>query len=200
MVIRTGMAKTGPKPKSPLERVLSHVVYDHGCWTLTRLLTTHGYGHVFDGKRQLMTHRVVYEALVGPIPDGYFADHLCRNPACQNPLHIEPVPPSVNSLRGNAGAHLKSRTHCPKGHPYDEKNTYALGGRRYCRECGRVSAREIKRRKRREAGSGPAMSDRTHCPLGHEYDEKNTYYTKVGGRSCRECARIRAAAKRREAG
>jgi hypothetical protein len=194
------MAKTGPKPKSALDRVFQHVSYDGGCWRMTRLLTSHGYAAVQDGGRRVMAHRLVYEALVGPIPDGYFADHLCRYPACINPLHIEPVPPSVNSQRGTTGAHLKSRTHCPKGHPYDEANTYVLDGRRYCRECGRSSSREIKRRKRREAGMGIAMALRTHCPRGHAYDEANTYHTKVGGRGCRACARERTAEKRRKEG
>lgn len=27
------------------------------------------------------------------------------------------------------------RTHCPKGHPYDEANTYVHRGHRYCRAC-----------------------------------------------------------------
>jgi hypothetical protein len=28
---------------------------------------------------------------------------------------------------------------------------------------------------------------KTHCPHGHPYDEKNTYITKDGRRSCRKC-------------
>lgn len=29
----------------------------------------------------------------------------------------------------------------------------------------------------------------THCPQGHEYDEANTYVTKIGHRKCRTCRR-----------
>lgn len=42
------------------------------------------------------------------------------------------------------------RTHCPKGHPYDQENTYRdPRGRRGCRACNRQSAREYTQRKRR---------------------------------------------------
>lgn len=34
------------------------------------------------------------------------------------------------------------------------------------------------------------------CPQGHQYDAVNTYVTAKGSRSCRACARIRAAEKR----
>ena len=31
----------------------------------------------------------------------------------------------------------KRRTHCPQGHPYDEKNTCFSGGRRHCLQCAK---------------------------------------------------------------
>lgn len=34
-------------------------------------------------------------------------------------------------------------------------------------------------------------AQRTHCPLGHEYNAANTYYRPSGARVCRHCARIR---------
>ena len=47
-------------------------------------------------------------------------------------------------------------------------------------------------------GSGPPALNRrkTHCPQGHEYDERNTLITK-DGRHCRACIRDRSAARRR---
>ena len=47
-------------------------------------------------------HRYVYEALVGPIADGLILDHLCRNPGCCNPRHLEPVTVGTNTRRGDA--------------------------------------------------------------------------------------------------
>lgn len=35
-----------------------------------------------------------------------------------------------------------------------------------------------------------AMTNRTHCPEGHEYTPENTYTYPQGNRACRECRRI----------
>lgn len=48
-------------------------------------------------------HRVSYELFVGPIPEGYDVDHLCGQPLCVRPSHLEAVTPSENRRRENAG-------------------------------------------------------------------------------------------------
>lgn len=40
---------------------------------------------------------------------------------------------------------MSERTHCPRGHPYDDANTERYGGKRSCRECHRAAAREYAR-------------------------------------------------------
>ena len=81
-------------------------------------------------------HRVAYESLVGPIPEGLQLDHLCRNRTCVNPDHLEPVTPHENRRRAAALI-----TACPQGHVYDEANTgLANTGQRYCRTCNRARA------------------------------------------------------------
>lgn len=78
-------------------------------------------------------HRWAYERDRGPIPDGLELDHLCRNPICVNPAHLEPVTSRENNLRGLSPAAIHARkTHCPQGHAYSGVNKR---GERVCRTC-----------------------------------------------------------------
>lgn len=67
-----------------------------GCWRWLGHCLSSGYGRV--GARGILAHRLAYEELVGPIPDGLEIDHLCRNRGCVNPAHLEPVT-HVENLR-----------------------------------------------------------------------------------------------------
>ena len=118
------------------------------CWTWTAARTPAGYGSfwVGPGNTKVMAHRWAWEHLRGPIPEGQVIDHLCRNKACVNPDHLDPVPQQVNLARGVGNG---SQTHCPQGHPYDEVNTYRrANGIRQCRACHAAQERERKRRRR----------------------------------------------------
>lgn len=116
--------------------------FDSGCWNWTgaRCGTNRAYGQFFlDGRRQL-AHRAAWRIFIGEMPEGYDLDHLCRNPRCVNPWHIEPVPHRENVRRGWA-AILAARREllvCPSGHRLDEANIYVdpLGAAR-CRACRR---------------------------------------------------------------
>jgi len=122
------------------KRFWSKVNKTETCWLWTGS-TSRGYGSIRLGgadQPRPQVHRVAYELLVGPIPDGMEIDHLCRVRNCVNPDHLEPVTTSEN-LRRRIFVHGNSKkTHCPSGHPYDSENTYVVSnGHRVCRACRR---------------------------------------------------------------
>ncbi|WBB73252.1 HNH endonuclease signature motif containing protein [Micromonospora sp. WMMD1128] len=112
-----------------------------GCWLWTAGLVD-GYGR-FMVTRQAnrAAHRVAYEGLIGPIPDGLVLDHLCRVRNCVNPAHLEPVTILENVMRGETiVAACSAKTHCPKGHPYAGGNLYiSPNGARRCQACARLA-------------------------------------------------------------
>jgi len=125
-----------------------------GCWLWTASLNDSGYGQVNPGGRgnPLRAHRVLYEALVGPIPKGMTIDHLCRNRSCVRPDHMEIVTRAENVRRGVGGqmTHLRAlaKTHCKRGHllvgaPLQRlRNGYFA---RRCRPCAALRARGYRR-------------------------------------------------------
>lgn len=107
------------------------------CWLWVGSLTSDGYAVM--AVRDLPTasaHRWSYRHHVGPLPEDLELDHLCVVTNCVNPWHLEPVPHEENVRRVNA-----RKTHCPRGHPYDEKNTrwQRNGTGRVCKTCQRES-------------------------------------------------------------
>jgi len=65
-----------------------HSVFGTPCWLWTG--TTHkGYGLFWiPGRSPAKAHRVAWELINGPIPDGLNACHRCDNPPCCNPDHL----------------------------------------------------------------------------------------------------------------
>ena len=141
---------------SAAERFLTKVHMTDNCWTWTASKNRDGYGQFHVAGAKFAAHRWLYQLFVGPIPTGLELDHLCRNPACVRPSHLEPVTHRENVLRGASpiAAHA-AKTHCSQGHPYDEENTgRRAAGWRQCRMCHRDQSREHMRRKRAGTATG----------------------------------------------
>ena len=105
------------------------------CWIWTGYIAPQtGYGNFgsSDGPGKL-SHRWSYERYVEAVPPRYQVDHLCRIRHCVRPDHLEAVTQQENIRRQFEAAGI---THCPKGHEYDEENTYYFRGARQCRACG----------------------------------------------------------------
>ena len=72
------------------ERLWRRVVKrDDGCWEWQGKRGGIGYGHIKDdGGATRMAHRVSWELVNGPVPDGMILCHTCDNPPCVNPDHL----------------------------------------------------------------------------------------------------------------
>lgn len=124
------------RERNPVARFWSNVDRTGDCWLWLKAKDANGYGRVgWDGK-VLLAHRVAYELVLGPIPDGLPLDHLCRVTNCINPGHLEPVPTRENTARGDhPSATALRENRCVNGHDYTPENTYKWRGRRQCRQC-----------------------------------------------------------------
>jgi hypothetical protein len=136
-----------------LARLMSKVVKAPGsnsCWEYQGSRDRYGYGRAYLNGKQTGAHRVAYVLHQGPIPLGLVIDHLCRNPCCVNPAHLEPVTPRENALRGISFSAINARkVTCIHGHSLtDPSNVYRQNGqRRQCRRCNCNAVRRYKMRR-----------------------------------------------------
>jgi hypothetical protein len=128
------------------ERWMAKVDAPHpaSCWWWTGSTDGRGYGMFHVGRRTagvtthiVRAHRWGYEHLVGPIPENHELDHLCRNPPCVNPAHLEPVTSEENIRRSP----LFGRMRCARGH----NNWATYKTQRTCRTCANAGQRRRRR-------------------------------------------------------
>src|ERR1700676_5168759 len=101
------------------------------CWLWTGSKGQWVHGQFWNGKRLINAHRISYEWNVGKIPAGLTIDHICRNPPCVNPSHLQAITMRDNILLGSKA----QNTHCPKNHPFEGHNVIWVKTSRMCRIC-----------------------------------------------------------------
>jgi HNH endonuclease len=141
-----GCASRSKTLVSLADRVWPKVRKTDGCWFWFGAHHVLGYGQIQRGRRgqgSAQAHRVVYELVIGAIPAGLELDHLCRQPSCVRPDHLEPVTPAENKRRALSVSNLNAvKATCNQGHPFDDANTYVRKeGHRMCRTCHRERER-----------------------------------------------------------
>lgn len=132
-----------------MERFWNKVDKSGDCWLWTASKTHQGYGYFrFDGK-MCKAHRMAWLLVNGEIPNEMLVCHSCDNPSCVNPEHLWLGTNQENMDDMNKkGRHaLTKRTHCPKGHEYDDNNTRKYTNpvtgqfMRACRACEKSRGR-----------------------------------------------------------
>lgn len=133
------------------------------CWIWTASLNNHGYGQFRRGRKHgAMAHRFAYEWAKGEIPTDFDIDHLCRNPRCVNPEHLEAVTHRENMLRGDTRpAQNAAKTHCPKGHEYIIQKR----GSRSCNVCTKLAMRRLR-------AESPGFKERQYAATRRWYANK----------------------------
>lgn len=126
------------------ERFWSKVEKTDDCWQWTASTMGGRYPYGWFSKSGVKSvghaHRFSYELHNGPIPEGLVVDHLCRNPRCVRPDHLEAVTWRENLDRGDPSQADKNvvKTHCKRGHEFSEENTRMQRGTRQCRICDKI--------------------------------------------------------------
>jgi hypothetical protein len=97
------------------ERIDAKIARGQGCWPWLGARDTRGYGQItVNASRTMRAHRAVWMLRHGKtVPADMTLDHLCRNPSCVNPQHLEPVTFDENVRRAararEGGASIRER-------------------------------------------------------------------------------------------
>lgn len=109
---------------------------ENGCIHPRNSPRSDGYVQVMIFGGSIKAHRLAYLAFKGAIFEADI-DHLCRNPTCFNPDHLQQVSHYENLARGNTNVRPYSqRIECSEGHEFTPANSWiSPRGKRFCVAC-----------------------------------------------------------------
>lgn len=136
--VRYWMEITYNKEYLMIELAKKVVVNEFGCWEWGKNIESKNYASfkVAAINKLLPAHRFSYELYRRMVKRELEMDHLCRNPCCVNPWHVEPVTRAENLRRVIPYMVGSQEPCCYYGHPFTQENTIEQKwGQRLCRTC-----------------------------------------------------------------
>lgn len=166
-----------------MDRVLDQIsVGSDGCWEWPGYIPPRGYPTIWSSThgRKVYLHRLSYETFRGPIPAGLVIDHLCFNPICMRPSHLEVVTAGENVSRGRNPKVVAHRMEmCLRGHSVTSDNRVSDGAGHFrCRTCRRAISRTSHERRQ----SDPIARERKNLALRERARERREAAAFVLGR------------------
>lgn len=132
---RIKMSNTMRKGKSIEESFLNKVRFNYKCWNWIASKTPDGHGNLGMLGKIVLAHRYSYEMFNGKIYKNNEIHHICENPSCVNPGHLEQLTNKQHILIGNGVGAINSRKiYCKRGHLLPEINN----NKRRCKQCRRI--------------------------------------------------------------
>lgn len=167
---------------------------ESGCLEWIGWRNYEGYGETSFRSHAHPTHRLMYMAVKGPIPEGMIIRHKCDNPPCMEPGHLLVGTEAENTADSIARKrhYRTAKTHCHKGHDLALHARINADGSRACRLCAKIRQSQPRVVSSKKPG---------YCGRGHRLVD-NCYVSRRGYVECQTCrrnARTRFVARKRAA-
>jgi HNH endonuclease len=123
--------------KATPESFYRRVEKDGDCLVFVGHRNHDGYGRLRYHGKLVMAHRLAWAIIRGPIPTGYEIDHICKNRACVNILHLQSITGHQHTVQSNQERWGVFHKH--SGPEHEIRRTRA--GHPYCISCRRKKYR-----------------------------------------------------------
>lgn len=124
---------------------------ENGCLEYNGYRNENGYGQFRDmvTNKLVRVHRIAYRELIGDIKDDEVVMHICDNPACSEPTHLQKgtQEENIKDMWSKNRAHNSDLKVCSNGHEYPIDRPKNIDKNR-CRICANERNRRYELRKK----------------------------------------------------